>query len=48
MEIRLLKYFLAFIREGSISGAADSLHILSRQLKYLEKQLMFQTTLTKA
>ena len=43
MEIRLLKYFLAIIREGSISGAADSLHItqptLSRQLKDLEDQL---------
>lgn len=43
MEIRLLKYFLAVIREGSISRAANGLHItqptLSRQLKDLEDQL---------
>lgn len=43
MEIRLLKYFLAVIHAGSISGAANNLHItqptLSRQLKYLEEQL---------
>lgn len=43
MEIRLLKYFLEVVHEGSISAAADSLHItqptLSRQLKYLEEQL---------
>lgn len=43
MEIRLLKYFLEVAQEGSISAAADSLHItqptLSRQLKYLEEQL---------
>lgn len=43
MEIRLLKYFLAVAREGSISGAAEALHItqptLSRQLKDLENEL---------
>lgn len=43
MEIRLLKYFLTLINEGSISKAADSLHItqptLSRQLKELEAEL---------
>lgn len=43
MEIRLLKYFLAATREGSISGAAEALHItqptLSRQLKDLEDEL---------
>lgn len=43
MEIRLLKYFLAVVQEGSISSAANKLHItqptLSRQLKYLEDQL---------
>ncbi|MBE6062602.1 MAG: LysR family transcriptional regulator [Clostridium butyricum] len=43
MEIRTLKYFLALAREGSISGAAQSLHItqptLSRQLKELEYEL---------
>ncbi len=43
MEIRVLKYFLAVAREGSITGAADFLHLtqptLSRQLKDLEKEL---------
>lgn len=43
MEIRLLKYFLAVAREGSISAAAETLHVtqptLSRQLKDLETQL---------
>ena len=40
MELRVLQYFLAVIREQSISGAAESLHLsqptLSRQLKELE------------
>lgn len=40
MEIRVLQYFLAIAREGSISGAAEFLHItqptLSRQMKELE------------
>ena len=43
MEIRVLKYSLAVAREGSITGAADFLHLtqptLSRQLKDLEKEL---------
>lgn len=43
MEIRVLKYFLAVAREGSITGAANSLHLtqptLSRQLQELEKEL---------
>lgn len=43
MDIRVLRYFLAVAREGSISGAADSLHItqptLSRQLMELEEEL---------
>lgn len=43
MEIRVLKYFLAAAREGSITGAANSLHLtqptLTRQLQELEKEL---------
>lgn len=43
MEIRVLKYFLAIAREGSITGAADFLHVtqptLSRQIKDLEEEL---------
>lgn len=43
MEIRVLKYFLAVAREGSITKAANSLHLtqptLSRQLQDLEKEL---------
>lgn len=43
MEIRVLKYFLAVAREGSITKAANSLHLtqptLSRQLQELEKEL---------
>ncbi len=43
MEIRVLKYFLAVSREGSITGAANSLHLtqptLTRQLQELEKEL---------
>ena len=39
MEIRVLRYFLAIAREGSITGAANSLHVtqptLSRQIKDL-------------
>lgn len=43
MEIRLLKYFVTIAEEGTISKAAQVLHItqptLSRQLKELETQL---------
>ena len=37
MELRVLRYFLAVAREGSVTGAANFLHVtqptLSRQLK---------------
>lgn len=43
MEFRVLRYFLTVVREGSITGAANSLHLtqptLSRQLQDLEKEL---------
>ena len=43
MEFRVLRYFLTVAREGSITGAANSLHLtqptLSRQLQDLEKEL---------
>ena len=43
MEIRVLRYFLAIAREGSITGAANLLHItqptLSRQIRDLEEEL---------
>lgn len=43
MELRVLRYFLAVVREGSITKAADFLHVtqptLSRQLKDLEEEL---------
>jgi len=43
MEIRILKYFLAVAKEGSITKAANSLHLtqptLSKQLKELEIEL---------
>lgn len=43
MEIRVLRYFLAVAREGSVTGAANFLHVtqptLSRQLKDLEEEL---------
>lgn len=43
MEIRVLRYFLAIAREGSITSAADFLHVtqptLSRQIKDLEDEL---------
>ena len=43
MEIRVLKYFLAIVREESITKAAEALHItqptLSRQLAQLEEEV---------
>ena len=43
MDIRVLKYFLAVAREGSVTRAAETLHItqptLSRQLMELEEEL---------
>lgn len=43
MEIRALKYFLAVVREGNMTAAADVLHVsqptLSRQLMELEEEL---------
>lgn len=43
MEIRVLRYFLAVAREGSITAAANYLHLtqptLSRQIHDLEDEL---------
>ncbi len=43
MEFRVLRYFLAIAREGSVTGAANFLHLtqptLSRQIKELEEHL---------
>ena len=43
MELRVLHYFLAVAREGSISAAAASLHLsqptLSTQLRQMEEEL---------
>ncbi|HEP1570968.1 TPA: LysR family transcriptional regulator [Streptococcus suis] len=43
MDIRVLTYFIAIVQTGSISNAAQALHItqptLSRQIKELEKEL---------
>lgn len=46
MELRVLKYFLAIVREQNITKAAEALHItqptLSRQIKALEDELGVQ------
>lgn len=43
MDIREMQYFLAVVREGTISAAAKALHVaqpsLSRQMKELEEEL---------
>lgn len=43
MEIRVLRYFLAIVKEGGITQAATSLYVsqptISRQIKDLEKEL---------
>ena len=43
MDIRTMQYFLAVIREGTISAAAQALHVaqpsLSRQMRELEEEL---------
>lgn len=43
MEIRVLRYFLTVVQEGSINRAAEVLHItqptLSRQLSQLEEDM---------
>ena len=43
MELRHLQYFLTIAREGTISGAAQALHLsqpsLSRQMQDLEREL---------
>ena len=43
MEIRVLRYFLEIAREGSMTAAAETLHVsqsaLSKQMKDLEYEL---------
>ena len=43
MELRIMEYYLAVVREGNISAAAEALHVsqpaLSRQIKDLEEEL---------
>ena len=43
MDIRTMQYFLAVVREGTISAAAKALHVaqpsLSRQMRELEEEL---------
>ena len=43
MDIRTMQYYLTVVREGTISAAAQALHVaqpsLSRQMKELEEEL---------
>ena len=43
MDLRIMEYYLAIVREGNISAAAEALHVsqpaLSRQIKDLEDEL---------
>ena len=43
MDIRTMQYYLAVVREGTISAAAQALHVaqpsLSHQMKELEEEL---------
>ncbi len=43
MDIRTMEYYLAVVREGTISGAAEAVHVsqpaLSRQMRELEEEL---------
>ena len=43
MDLRIMQYFLAVVREGNISAASEALHVaqpsLSRQMKELEEEL---------
>ena len=52
MELRVLRYFLAVAREGSLTAAADVLHLtqptLSRQIRDLEEELGKRLLLRKS
>ena len=43
MDIRIMEYYLAVVREGNISAAAQALHVsqpgLSRQMRDLEEKI---------
>jgi isopentenyldiphosphate isomerase len=43
MDIRIMEYYLAVVREGTISAAASAVHVsqpaLSRQMRELEEEL---------
>lgn len=43
MELRILRYFLTVVQEGSMTKAAEKLHItqptLSRQIAQMEEEL---------